>query len=177
MSPKDELIGVIYVLHGGMDRYHPQFLWDASVQMFSYDPNHPVYDMVIWNPDAWSMVLTTEFAVKFIRKYEFEYERVGGIDPFHRIADMQLADMKAILDKNSRGLKFEVDYACWMAADRVEHYPYPRFMYNGPAGAQHHCSYCGEQEPGGPWPDCTHDRYNVDGPVERLRKKALRVLW
>jgi len=177
MISKNDLIGVIYVLHGGMDRYHPHYLWDASVQMFSYDPNHPVYQMVIWNPDAWSMVLTTEFAVKFIRKYEFEYERVGGIDPFHRISDMQLADMKAILDKNSRGLKFEVDYACWMAADRVEHYPYPRFMYNGPAGAQHHCSYCGEQEAAGPWTGCSPDRYNVDGPVERLLKKgAARIV-
>ena len=80
--------------------------------------------------------------------------------------------MKAILDKNSRGLKFEVDYACWMAADRVEHYPYPRFMYNGPEGAQHRCTYCGEHEPGGPWPGCKPDRYNVDGPVERLLKKG-----
>ena len=64
MTEKDNLIGVLYVLHGGMDTYNPQYLWDASVQMFSYDHNHPVYHMVIWNPDAWSMVLQTEFAVK-----------------------------------------------------------------------------------------------------------------
>ena len=52
--------------------------------------------------------------------------------PFTVFSDKQLADMKAALDKNDRGLTFEVDYACWMAADRIDHYPYPRFIYNGP---------------------------------------------
>jgi hypothetical protein len=166
-------IGVIYALHGGMDTYKPQYLWDASVQMFSYDHNHPVYHMVIWNPDAWSSVLQTEFAVKFIRKYQFEYERIGGIDPFHCISDKQLADMKTTLDKNDQGLTFEVDYACWMASDRIDHYPYPRFIYNGPAGMPSKCTYCGQDEPGGPWPDCNPDRYDVDGPAERLLKKGV----
>ena len=166
-------IGVIYALHGGMDTYNPNYLWDASVQMFSYDHNHPVYHMVIWNPDAWSSVLQTEFAVKFIRKYQFEYERIGGIDPFHRISDKQLADMKTTLDRNDQGLTFELDYACWMAADRIEHYPYPRFIYNGPEGMPSKCTYCGQDEPGGPWPDCNPDRYDVDGPAERLLKKGV----
>jgi hypothetical protein len=171
--PQDKKIGVLYLLHGGMDTYNPNYLWDASVQMFSYDHNHPVYHMVIWNPDAWSSVLQTEFAVKFIRKYQFEYERIGGIDPFHRISDKQLADMKTTLDKNDQGLTFEVDYACWMAADRIEHYPYPRFIYNGPEGMQSKCTYCGQDEPGGPWPNCNPDRYDVDGPAERLLKKGV----
>ena len=173
MIPQDKKIGVLYLLHGGMDIYNPNYLWDASVQMFSYDHNHPVYHMVIWNPDAWSSVLQTEFAVKFIRKYQFEYERIGGIDPFHSISDKQLADMKTTLDKNDQGLTFEVDYACWMAADRIEHYPYPRFIYNGPEGMQSKCTYCGQDEPGGPWPNCNPDRYDVDGPAERLLKKGV----
>ena len=164
---------MLYLLHGGMDTYKPHYLWDASVQMFSYDHNHPVYHMVIWNPDAWSTVLQTEFAVKFIRKYQFEYERIGGIDPFHRISDKQLADMKTTLDKNDQGLTFEVDYACWMAADRIEHYPHPRFIYNGPLDNNNKCTYCGEEEPDGPWPDCNPERYDVDGPVERLLKKGV----
>lgn len=171
MADTKQKIGVIYVLHGGMDKHEPKNLWDASIQMFSYDQNHPVYHMVIWNPDAWSMVLQTEFAVKFIRKYQFEYERIGGTDPFHRITDMQLAAMKAELDANSPGLQFEVDYACWMASDRVEHYPYPRFIYNGPDGSSAKCTYCGQDEPDGAWKDCDPERYNVDGPVERLLKK------
>ena len=173
MIPQDKKIGVLYLLHGGMDTNKPHYLWDASVQMFSYDHNHPVYHMVIWNPDAWSTVLQTEFAVKFIRKYQFEYERIGGIDPFHRISDKQLADMKTTLDNNDQGLTFEVDYACWMAADRIEHYPYPRFIYNGPLDNNNKCTYCGEEEPDGPWPDGNPERYDVDGPVERLLKKGV----
>lgn len=176
VAVKGEKIGVLYVLHGGMDTYNPQYLWDASVQMFSYDHNHPVYHMVIWNRDAWSMVLQTEFAVKFIRKYEFEYERIGGTDPFHKISDRQCADMKAVLDKNPYGLIFEVDYACWMASDRIEHYPYPRFIYNGPEEAQDSCTYCGQDEPGGTWPGCNPERYNVDGPAERLLKKGVSCI-
>ena len=173
MIPQDKKIGVLYLLHGGMDTYKPHYLWDASVQMFSYDHNHPVYHMVIWNPDAWPTVLQTEFAVKFIRKYQFEYERIGGIDPFHRISDKQLDDMETALNKNDQGLTFEVDYACWMAADRIDHYPYPRFIYNGPADNTNKCTYCGEAEPDGPWPDCGPHRYDVDGPLERLLKKGV----
>ena len=46
-------IGVIFALHGGMNTYHDQYLWDSSVDMFSYDPNHPVYKFVIWNSAMW----------------------------------------------------------------------------------------------------------------------------
>ncbi len=176
MTASAEKTGVLYVLHGGMDSSKPQYMWDAAVQMFSYDPNHPVYGMVIWNPDAWSMVLQTEFAVKFIRKYEFEYERIGGTDPFHRYSDAQAAAMKRALEAGSAA-SFEVDCACWMRGDRPEYYPYPRFLYNGPPEAQAPCTYCGQDEPEGPWEGCNPERYNVDGPVERLLKKGVdRIL-
>jgi len=179
-----EKIGVLYVLHGGMDSYQDQYLWDASVQMFSYDPNHPVYQAVIWNSESWSMVLQIEFGIKFIRKYEFEYDRIGGTDPFHTISGRQLADLKAELDRNGYGYTFEVDFASWMSGDRVDHYAYPRYIYNVPAGIVptppfvteegiSECTYCGEQEPGGPWPGCDPERYNVDGPVERLLNKGV----
>ena len=82
-----ETIGVLYVLHGGMDTNKPMYMWDASVQMFSYDPNHAVYKFVIKDPKMWPAVLnpeTTEFAVRFLRKYEFTYDRIGGVDPFRR---------------------------------------------------------------------------------------------
>ena len=46
-------------------------------------------------------------------------------------------------------------------------------MYNGPEGAKAKCTYCGEQEADGPWPGCNPERYNVDGPVERLLKKGV----
>ncbi len=131
---KKEKIGVIYILHGGMDEYNPQFLWDASVHQFSFDQNHPVYTTIIWNSVWWPTVLTSEESVKFIRKYAFEYERIGGTDPFQKLSDKQLSDMKAALNKNTEGLKFEVEFASWMAGDRPGNYPYPRFLYNGPGG-------------------------------------------
>ena len=71
-------IGVIFVAHGGEDKNTDQGLWDASLQQFSYDPNHSVYKMVIWNPANWGLVLQMGYAPRFLRKYEFEYERIGG---------------------------------------------------------------------------------------------------
>jgi hypothetical protein len=170
---KKEKIGVIYILHGGMDEYNPQFLWDASVHQFSFDQNHPVYTTIIWNSVWWPTVLASEESVKFIRKYAFEYERIGGTDPFQKLSDKQLSDMKAALNRNCEGLKFEVEFASWMAGDRPGNYPYPRFLYNGPGGKPDKCTYCGEGEAGGPWAGCDPERYNIDGPVERLLKKGV----
>jgi len=100
-------IGVIFVIHGGMDTYEPQYMWDSSVQQFSYDPNHSIYKFVIWNSFFWPLVLDpafTDYAVRFIRMYAFEYERIGGTDPFHTVSEAQMADMKAELDKNPYGV-------------------------------------------------------------------------
>ncbi|MFC1591880.1 hypothetical protein ACFL43_05105 [Thermodesulfobacteriota bacterium] len=183
--PATDTIGVLYILHGGMDENRDQYMWDASVQMFSYDPNHPVYQMVMWNPLLWSTVLQIEFGTKFIRKFEFEYERIGGSDPFHTLSDLQLADMKAALDNNTSGLTFEVDFASWMSGDRPANYPYPRFIYNVPRLFSGYrpllglskVRYCGEREEDGPWEDCDPKRYDVDGPVERLLAKgASRII-
>ena len=145
-------IGVIFVVHGGMDTYEPQYMWDASVHQFSYDPNHSIYNFVIWNPTYWPLVLDpvfTDYAVRFIRMYEFEYDRIGGTDPFQSISDQQLLDIKAELDANTYGLTFEVDWAGYMAADQVDHYAYPRFIYYGPdgPGVGENCTYCGEGDP------------------------------
>ncbi|MCX5887046.1 MAG: hypothetical protein NT096_14250 [Proteobacteria bacterium] len=176
--PSDSHIGVIYVIHGGMDTNAPQYMFDAAVQQFSYDPNHSVYKFVIWNPANWPMVLdtdATEFTAKFLKMYDFSYERIGGTDPYQSISDKQLAEMKAQLDKNPYGITFEVEWAGYMAADHVDHYAYPRFIYYGPDGPDvgYNCNYCGEAEPDGPWPDCDPNRHNVDGPVERLLKKGV----
>ncbi len=68
----NEKIGVLYVLHGGMDTLESQYMWNASVMMFSYDQNHAVHKLVIWNSAMWPSVLdteTTDFAARFIRKY------------------------------------------------------------------------------------------------------------
>ena len=173
-----ENIGVIFVIHGGMEINKPQYMWDAAVLQFSFDYNHPVYNMVIWNSENWSMVLDTnvsDFTLKYLRMFEFEYERIGGVDPFNRLSEQQLADMKDELDTNPYGLNFEVDWAGYQCADYPEHYPYPRFIYHGPDGPDvgDDVTYCGENEPDGPWLDCNPERYNVDGPVERLLNKGV----
>jgi len=170
-----EKIGVIFVIHGGMTLDKDQYIWDTGAQQFSYDPNHPVYKIVLWNSSNWSMVMQAESSIKFQRKFDFEYPRIGGTDPFHSISDQQFEDMKAELESNPFGINFEYDWAAWMCGDCIDHYPDPRFMYYGPDGPDvgENCTYCGEDEPGGPWPGCDPERYNVDGPVERLLKKGV----
>ena len=44
--PSGSHIGVLYVIHGGMDTNKPQYMFDAAVQQFSYDPNHSVYKLL-----------------------------------------------------------------------------------------------------------------------------------
>jgi hypothetical protein len=254
-----EKIGVLYIMHSGYVTHTRQHMWNCVAEMFSYDPNHAVYKLVIWNSANWGTVLdmeTTEWAREFILKYDFEYPRIGGMDPFQAFTDSQLADMKAELDKNKSGITFEVDWAGYLTGDRPEHVIWPRFIYNGPEEGPPNnpdpVTYCGEDEKedvilefdngtaeftedatltgqasgataiidevtvnsgsfaGGDaagflslsnvsgsfeddeaivddgtssgsaiadgstkWPDCDPERYNVDGPVERLLKKGV----
>ncbi|MBN2107436.1 MAG: hypothetical protein JW832_08405, partial [Deltaproteobacteria bacterium] len=65
------------------------------------------------------------------------------------------------------------DWAGWMSGDDVAHYPYPRYIYNPPSGTGSNVTYCGEDEPDGPWENCDPERYNVDGPVERLLEQGV----
>lgn len=138
VTPHPNKIGIIYVVHGGFTTYRPQYLWDASVQMFSYDPNHPVFKLYLFNKRMWHQILKSEQAEKELKKYSFSYERIGGSDPFQSISEQQLASLKAELDTqgNEAGFDFEVDWACWMCGDIVDHYAYPRYLYNPPAGNQ-----------------------------------------
>jgi hypothetical protein len=163
VGEKGEKIGVLLVIHGGMDTNTPQHMWNSSVTMFAYDHNHPLYKFVIWNAKNWSAILNTQvtaFARSFLLKYYFEYERIGGIDPYQDITEKQLAAMKAELDKNTYGITFEVDWAGWIIGDRLEHFPYPRFIYNPPSGKGDKVTYCGENEEDGPWTDCDPERFN-----------------
>ena len=59
-----------------------------------------------------------------------------------------------------------------MSADRPGNYPYPRFLYNGPE-VQTKMHLLRRQEADGPWPGCDPERFNIDGPVERLLKKGV----
>jgi len=179
---QQEKIGVLFVVHGGTTTADTnEFLWNAGMQQFSYDHHNSVYQQVIWNPGQWSLGMQSESSQKFTGKYDFEYPRIGS-DPFEELTVQQLADMEAELDSNTHGIDFEVDWAGWMCGDCVDHYPYPRFIYLGPdrkadsdpdPGDYPDCRYCGEDEPEGRWEECDPDRYDVDGPVERLLKKGV----
>jgi hypothetical protein len=173
-------VGVLFVVHGGFDNYADQYLWDTSVQMFSYEPNHSVYQLVIWCPDQWKNVLTTQNGPKEVKKYAFNYERIGGTDPFKSITMQQMSDMIAEMNRYScNNVTFEYDWAGWISGDDPSHYVYPRFIYNGPqageiecmTGSPSKCTYCGE--PGSEWPGCDRERYNVDGPIDRLLAKGV----
>jgi hypothetical protein len=148
-------VGVLFAVHGGTTTVDSnEYLWNAGMQQFSYDPNNSVYTSVIWNPNLWYFGLLAESSQKFIGKYDFEYPRLGS-DPFEELTLQQLADMEAELDSNTYGINFEVDWITWMCGDCVEDYPYPRFIYLGPDGKADSdpdpgnypdCKYCGEQE-------------------------------
>jgi hypothetical protein len=168
-------VGVMFTVHGGTDTNEDQYIWDTGVQQFSYDPNNSVYKLAIWNPAYWDFVLQAESSLKFMAKYDFEYPRIGDTDPFGGLTLQQFADMEAALENDNHGIDFVTDWAGWMCGDCIDHYPYPRFIYYGPdgPGAGTNCTYCGELEDGGPWPGCDPNRYNVDGPVERLLKQGV----
>jgi len=55
-----EKVGVLFIHHGGMDTNKPEYMWNAAVSMFTYDPHHAVYQFVIWNPAVWSSMLNTQ---------------------------------------------------------------------------------------------------------------------
>jgi len=179
-------VGVLFAVHGGFDQYSRQHLWDASMQMFSYEPNHSVYQYAMWCPSTWPTILDTENAVKEIPKYAFEYARLGGTDPFGSLTQQQLTDLIGELGRYTCDVTFEVDWVAWMSGDDVSHYVYPRFIYNKPAGwnpplaictsgPSNYLDYCGVGDNGNPnpWPECDSQRYNVDGPVERLLGKGV----
>lgn len=168
-------IGVIYAVHGGQEVEKPQYMFDAVIQQFSYDKNHPIYQFVMWKRKNWPLVLNSpmsEYAKSFLRKYRFEYKRIGGIDPFYQITEKQLSNLKRELESNEEGLEFEVELGAWMGGSHPEYLPYPRFFLNPPPGGDK-ITYCGEGEKDGPWKDCNPNRYDVDGPVERLLQKGV----
>ena len=185
-SKAQDKVGVLFAVHGGFDQYSRQNLWDASMEMFSYEPNHSVYRYSLWCPSTWPTILDTENAIKEIPKYAFEYARLGGTDPFGMLTGHQLADLSAELGKNTCDVTFEVDWVAWMSGDDPSHYVYPRFIYNKPAGwnppsgictsgPSNVLDYCGAGDNGdpNPWPGCDSQRFNVDGPVERLLNKGV----
>ncbi len=172
---KTERIGVLYAVHGGAATWGPQASWDSAAQIFSYDPNSFVYRNVIWNPGFWPFMLFEESGQAQSMKYDFEYARIGGTDPYDAITDAQLEDMTNTLNViafwhnlfNKNDVQFITDRMSWISDDPAD-LPNPRGIYNPQVTGGAPLTYCGSFMDGGPWPGCDPERFNVDGAVERM---------
>ena len=183
-------VGVIYVVHGGPSNYGLSNSWDGAVQMAAYDEHSPLYQNMIWNPPQWHKVLGLDDAQRaqatlpYYRRAMFMMSRVGGWDPTPKVTAAQAARLGRVLAERGRshGLEIVTDWASWIAGTTdVRHLPYPRFIYNRGGRTQAAVTYCGSVSDGGRppemrWPDCDPNRYNVDGPVERLLAAGAEML-
>lgn len=167
-------VGVIFLFHGGADDYSDESSWNATMQIFGYDPHSTVYQRVIWNPQVWPRMLSFGNAPKEKGKYTFEHQRIGGPDPANSLTRARYRDLRAALEarESELGVDFVVDYSSWLATDPA-HHMYPRSLYRPgvPGGAP--LTYCGSEADGGVgpearWPGCDPRRYDTDGTVERL---------
>lgn len=86
---KPPSIGVVFLNHGGFDEHSDRASWDATMQIFSYDPHSVVFQRVIWNPSAWPSLLRFGNAPKEGGKYAFEFERIGGRDPANSLTRLR----------------------------------------------------------------------------------------
>ena len=171
-SFQKERIGILYVSHGGNETYGEKHLWDATMQIFSYDQNSPVYQQIIWNAEYWPQMLKFGNASKEIGKYSFEYERIGGVDPYPKSKRQTTAELSSILDdyENQLGVDFIVDQMTWISPDPSK-LANPRMLYYPGVPNGNRLRYCGSDDPS--WRFCDPDRYNVDGPVERMLKRGV----
>ena len=183
-------VGVIYVVHGGSASSSASSLWESAIQIFSYDPNNPIYQRVIWNSEAWPSVVKFGDDQRYsnvksqIRKYAFENERLGGLDPARTIVQSRFEQMTAELERLGveKDIEFITDWASWITSRKdVAHYPRPRSLYFSQVPGGSNLTYCGSENDGGilpdfTWPDCDPERYNIDGPAERLAKAGVEEI-
>ena len=175
-------IGVVYLVHGGFDEYSPESAWNATMQIFGYDPHSTVYRRVIWNPDAWPMLLRFGNAPKERGKYAFEYQRLGGPDPANDLTQLRYRQLREDLEsrQDALGVEFVVDYASWITEDPA-HHVYPRALYRTGIEGGSDLTYCGSRGDGGVppddrWADCDPQRYDTDGTIERLLRAGVEEI-
>jgi len=157
-------VGVVYVFHGGSAESGSRSSWEATLQIFAYDPASPVYRGVIWNAVRWPLILTAGNAPKELGKYAFSYERIGGSDPANDHTLALFERLRTLLESRERelGVEFVVDFASWLAPD-PRHHAFPRLIYAPRVPGGSPMTYCDAS-----WPDCDPQRYDVDGTIERL---------
>ncbi|MGI9329167.1 MAG: hypothetical protein ACR2QB_00490 [Gammaproteobacteria bacterium] len=174
-------VGVLFVVHGGSEENDLGNTFDNSVQFFQYDPNNFIFQRIIWNPRAWPSVVKSDDSQDYANassqyiKYAFQNERVGGLDPAPDITDRQFEEMTRQLDAmgKERGIEFVTDIAHWLGSQTYIHrLPWPRYLYGPQVAKGKALTYCGSEADGGPWDHCNPERYNIDGPGERLLKRG-----
>jgi hypothetical protein len=174
-------VGVLYVVHGGSDDQDVADTFDTTLQFFQYDPNNIVFKGLIWNASAWPTVVKSGDSQSYanaatqLKKYAFAVERLGGKDPSAVLTDRQFASMQKALKAEARRLnvRFVADIAQWIGSQEQAHrLPWPRYLYEPQVAKGTRLTYCGSAADGGPWAGCDPERYNVDGPAERLLKQG-----
>jgi len=174
-------VGVLFVVHGGSEENDLGNTFDNSLQFFQYDPNNSIFKRIIWNPNAWPSVVESDDSQDYANassqyiKYSFQNARIGSIDPAPDITDRQFEAMTLKLDAlgKERGIEFVTDIAHWLGSQTFIHrLPWPRYLYGPQVEGGAALTYCGSKADGGPWKHCNPERYNVDGPGERLLKRG-----
>lgn len=176
-------IGVAYLFHGGSDEAGGRSSFEATLQIFAYDPNSAVYQRVIWDEARWPQILGAGNAPKELGKYAFSYSRIGGRDESADHSNATFESMKAALEAKEAalGVDFIVDYVSWLVTDPA-HHAYPRLIYEPRVANGSRMRYCGSPgDPGagadGRWPGCDPDRYDVDGTIERLLAQGVEEIY
>lgn len=178
-------VGVLFVVHGGSEENDLGNTFDNSLQFFQYDPNNVLFQRVIWNPKAWPGVVKADDSQDYAnastqyKKYAFQNARIGGADPAPDITDRQFEEMTRQLEARGRelGIEFVTDIAHWLGSQTYIHrLPWPRWLYGPQVAGGNPLTYCGSEKDDGPWPHCNPERYNVDGPGERLLKRGAEEL-
>jgi hypothetical protein len=175
-SAAERKVGVLYVVHGGSGDTSIESLWDGAMQIFSYDPHSAIYQRVIWNEDAWPTVASFGDGASYsnvasqLDKYEFQDARIG-FDPNADRTDFQREAMTTALKAREKdlGVQFIVDQAQWIGPrEQTRFLPEPRRLYEPQVEGGARLEYCGSAADRGPWENCDSQRYNIDGPADRL---------
>lgn len=178
----DEKVGVLYVIHGAGRAQHLSQFFDAGIQIASYDPNSSIYKDMIWEPENWPGVVPladrerVASLLGLYRRSTFEFSRLGNLQPALQITEARVASLRRELARlaSTENTEFVVDWVAWITgSDDIEHLPYPRFIYNRDGASETAMRYCGGPgdggaPPDGKWPQCDPERYDVDGPMDRL---------
>jgi len=178
---KPRTVGVLFVVHGGSEDQDVANTFDSTLQFFQYDPNNVIFQSLIWNASAWPTVVKSGDSQSYanaatqLKKYQFAQSRIGGRDPAPALTDQQFARMERALEREGRqqNIRFVADIAQWIGTqEQTNRLPWPRYLYEPKVPNGSRLTYCGSAADGGPWPGCDPERYNVDGPAERLLKQG-----